>query len=200
MWGGPCLIRWGSSEKGLKSLEVEGILPPSCLQNFSWVSSLLIFPADFRLLSFKISLLISVSLSLSLRVCVFKVDLCTTQVWTVHVQLHADTGCFFFNFVLLYMIHSWIQESRIIDVEKLLIWGTNYRLYVDFLLYEGLVPLIPMLFKAQLYINTHKHLHIHTHTHTHTHTHILLVLFLWRTLINTLAKNTAQCIYAPTIP
>ena len=35
-----------------------------------------------------------------------------------------------------------------------------------FLLYGGLVPLIPMLFKAQLYINTHKHLHTHTHTHT----------------------------------
>lgn len=190
MWGGPCLIRWGSSEKGLKSLEVEGILPPSCLQTFSWVSSLLIFPADFRLLSFKISLLIS--LFLSLCVCVFKVDPCTTQVWTVQVHLHADTG-FFFNFVLLYMIHSWIQESRIIDVEKLRIWGTNYRLYVDFFTVWRVGAPDPHVVQGSA-------VYKHTQTPTHTHTHILLVIFLWRTLINTLTKNTAQCIYAPTIP
>ena len=184
MWDGPCLIRWGSSEKGLKSLEVEGILPPGCLQTLSWVSSLLAFPADFRLFSLKISLsqslslslclclclCLSLSLSLSLSLCVFKVDPCTIQVWTVQVHLHADRGVLFFftTFYCTWPTVDWIQESRIIDVEKLCIWGTSYRLYVDFLLYGGLVPLIPMLFKVQLYINTHEHLHTQTHTHTHS--------------------------------
>ena len=49
---------------------MEGILPPGCLQTLSWVSSLLAFPADFRLFSLKISLSQSLSLSLCLSVSV----------------------------------------------------------------------------------------------------------------------------------
>ena len=169
MWDGPCLIRRGSSEKGLKSLEVEGILPPGCLQTLSCVSSLLAFPADFRLLSLKISLSQSLSFSLSLSVHVYlKLTLALHKFELYRSTYMQIEVCFFFftTFYYAWSTVGWIQESRIIDVEKLCIWGTSYRLYVDFLLYGGLVPLILTLFKVQLYINTHEHLNTHTHTHS----------------------------------
>lgn len=46
---------------------------------------------------------------------------------------------------------AWICGCRTMDMEELQIWGSNYKLYVDFWLHGESVPLTLPLFKDQLY-------------------------------------------------